>query len=150
MATRQPGFAFMATTTRSRIRFDAASTSSVPKSKVMRDSGPAGAGLASTRAVTLTGAVSGLLLLAGAGFAAAQTAVVIQPEQETVIREYVQKQSLASINLPGVELNIGSTIPDTVELHAIEVPDVSYRYVVVDGRTVLVDPGTREIVHIIN
>ena len=98
----------------------------------------------------LTGAVSGLFLLAGAGFAAAQTAVVIQPEQETVIREYVQKQPLASIDLPGVELNIGTALPDTVELHTLDVPDVSYKYVVIDGRTVLVDPGTRKIVHIIN
>ena len=98
----------------------------------------------------LTGAVSGLFLLAGAGIAAAQTAVVIQPEQETVIREYVQSHPLASINLPGIELNIGSKVPDTVELHTLDVPDVQYRYLVVDGRTVLVDPGTREIVHIIN
>ena len=40
--------------------------------------------------------------------------------------------------------------PDTVELHAVEVPDVKYRYVVVGGRTVLVDPDTRKVVHIIN
>ncbi|TIP79244.1 MAG: DUF1236 domain-containing protein, partial [Mesorhizobium sp.] len=38
--------------------------------------------------------------------------------------------------------------PETVELH--EVPDVEYRYVVVDNRTVLVDPGTRRIVKIID
>ena len=98
----------------------------------------------------LTGALSGLFLLAGAGIAAAQTTVVIQPEQETVIREYVQKQSLASIELPGVELNVGTALPAEVELHALDVPDVNYRYVVIGGRTVLVDPGTREIVHIIN
>jgi hypothetical protein len=98
----------------------------------------------------LTGAVSGLFLLAGAGIAAAQTAVVIQPEQETVIREYVQSNPVASIDLPGIELNVGATLPDTVELHTLDVPDVQYQYVVVDGRTVLVDPGTREIVHIIN
>ena len=98
----------------------------------------------------LTGAVSGLFLLAGAGIAAAQTAVVIQPEQETVIREYVQKQSLVSIDLSGVELNVGTALPAEVELHALDVPDVSYRYVVIGGRTVLVDPSTREIVHIIN
>ena len=92
-------------------------------------------------------AATGLVLLAGVSFASAQT-VVIQPEQEVVIKEYVQKRPLASIDLPGVELNIGSTVPDEVELHAVEVPDMSYQYVVVDNRTVLVEPGTRRIVHI--
>ncbi|PTE12387.1 DUF1236 domain-containing protein [Mesorhizobium helmanticense] len=96
--------------------------------------------------VHLSTAAVGFLLLAGIGAAAAQD-VIIAPEQETVIKEYVKKQPLASVKIPGVELNIGSPLPDTVELH--EVPDVKYRYVVVDGRTVLVDPGTRKIVKII-
>ncbi|TGQ12316.1 MULTISPECIES: DUF1236 domain-containing protein [unclassified Mesorhizobium] len=94
----------------------------------------------------ITSAAAGLLLLAGIGAAAAQD-VVIAPEQETVIKEYVHKQPLASVKVPGVELNIGSTVPDTVELH--EVPNVKYRYVVVDNRTVIVDPGTRKIVKVI-
>jgi hypothetical protein len=92
-------------------------------------------------------AATGLALLAGVSFASAQT-VIIEPEQEVVIREYVQKRPLASIALPGVELNIGSTIPEEVELHAVEVPDVQYEYVVVDNRTVLVEPGTRRIVRV--
>lgn len=93
-------------------------------------------------------AATGLVLLAGVSIASAQT-VVIEPEQEVVIREYVQKQPLASIDLPGVELNIGSTVPEEVELHAVEVPDTSYEYVVVGNRTLLVEPGTRKVVHII-
>lgn len=93
----------------------------------------------------LTGAAAALLLLAGVGAVAAQD-VIIQPEQDTVIREYVKKQPLASVKVPGVELNIGSAVPDTVELH--EIPDVKYRYVVVDNRTVLVDPGTRKIIKV--
>lgn len=95
----------------------------------------------------LHAAATGLALLAGVSFASAQT-VVIEPEQQVVIKEYVQKKPLASIDLPGVELNIGSTVPDEVELHAVEVPDVQYEYVIVDNRTVLVEPGTRRIVHI--
>ena len=89
------------------------------------------------------------ILLAGAGIAAAQT-VVIAPEQETVIREYVESKPVASIDLPGVELNIGSTVPDTVELHTIEAPDVDYSYTVVGGRTYVVEPGTRKIVHVLD
>jgi hypothetical protein len=93
-------------------------------------------------------AATGLFLAAGLSLAMAQT-VVIEPEREVVIKEYVQKKPLASITLPGVELNIGSTVPEEVELHAVEVPDVEYQYVVVDNRTVLVEPGTRKVVHII-
>jgi predicted fused transcriptional regulator/phosphomethylpyrimidine kinase len=95
----------------------------------------------------LSTSLAGLLLLAGVGVAAAED-VVIAPEQETVVREYVKKQPLASVKIPGVELNVGTALPDTVELH--EVPNVQYRYVVVDGQTVLVDPGTRKIVKIIH
>ncbi|MBZ9963015.1 DUF1236 domain-containing protein [Mesorhizobium sp. BR1-1-2] len=89
---------------------------------------------------------AGILLLTGIGAAAAQD-VVIQPQDETVIQEYVKKEPLASVKVPGVELNVGTALPDTVELH--EVPNVKYRYVVVDNRTVIVDPGTRKIVKIL-
>ncbi|ESX62759.1 hypothetical protein X759_34200 [Mesorhizobium sp. LSHC420B00] len=96
--------------------------------------------------IHITTAAAGLLLLAGVAAAVAQD-VVIEPEQETVIKEYVKKQPLASVKLPGVELNIGSTLPDTVELH--EVPNVKYRYTVIDNRTVVVDPDTHKIIKII-
>ena len=92
--------------------------------------------------------LAGLMLCAGAAVTSAQD-VVIAPEQDTVIREYVKKKPLASISVPGVELNIGSTLPETVELHRFEdVPDVTYQYVVVDNKTVLVEPGTRKIVKV--
>ncbi|PBC20215.1 DUF1236 domain-containing protein [Mesorhizobium sp. WSM4307] len=93
----------------------------------------------------LTSAAAALVLFAGVGAVAAED-VVITPEQDTVVREYVKKQPLASVKLPGVELNVGTPVPDTVELH--EVPKVKYRYVVIDNRTVLVDPSTRKIVKV--
>lgn len=99
--------------------------------------------------IHLVPAAAGLAILAGIGVATADQ-VIITPEQQTVVREYVQRHPLASISLLGVELNVGSTLPETVELHPIEVPDVEYRYVVVDDRTVLVDPGTRRIVQVID
>lgn len=95
----------------------------------------------------LTGAAAAFLIVAGIGAVAAED-VIITPEQDTVIHEYVKKQPLASVKIPGVELNVGTALPDTVELH--EVPNVKYRYVVVDNRTVLVDPGTRKIVKVYN
>ncbi|WP_309084465.1 DUF1236 domain-containing protein [Chelativorans sp.] len=95
--------------------------------------------------------LSAFLLVAATGVAAAQT-VVISPEQETVIREYVVERQVQPITPPAdVTIEVGATLPDTVELQAIEAPDVDvqYRYVVVEGRTVLVEPETRKIVHII-
>jgi hypothetical protein len=93
--------------------------------------------------------LAGMVLLGGLQIASAET-VVIAPEQETVIREYVKKKPIASIDLPGVELNIGSTVPDTVELYKIEDPKVTYSYTVVGGKTYIVEPGTRKIVHVLN
>jgi hypothetical protein len=91
--------------------------------------------------------LAGLALAGGMQLASAQD-VVIAPEQETVIREYVRSKPTASIDLPGVELNIGSTVPDTVELHKIEAPDVAYSYTVVGNRTYVVEPETRKIVKV--
>jgi hypothetical protein len=96
----------------------------------------------------VSSAIAGLFLIGTSSLVFAQT-VIVTPEQETVVREYVKKKPLASINLPGVELNVGSAIPETVELHTIDAPDITYRYVVIDNRTVLVDPGTRKIVRVI-
>lgn len=75
-------------------------------------------------------------------------AVVIQPEQQTVIREYVQKNPAASINVLGLELSLGARVPETVELY--EVPDVPYRYTVINDRTGIVDPQTHEIVDVLD
>lgn len=100
--------------------------------------------------IRTTALAAGLFAIAS-GAAYAQT-VVIQPEQETVIREYVTTQKVEPVELPAdVTIEVGATLPEMVELHAIEAPDVEveYRYVVVDDRTVLVEPETRKIVHII-
>jgi len=94
---------------------------------------------------------AGVLLLAGTGLAAADT-IIITPDQQTVIHDYVVEQNApAYVPADGVEIGVGSTLPDTVELHSIDAPDVQpvYSYVLVDGRTVLVDPATRRIVQII-
>ncbi len=114
-------------------------------------------------------ATAALVLLAGTSMATAQDTVivpsdsqttvvapettgsttVIAPEREKVIREYVHKKPLASINLLGLDLSIGSALPDTVELHRVEVPDVQYEYTVINDHTVLVDPSTRRIIQVI-
>ncbi|MBZ9681761.1 MULTISPECIES: DUF1236 domain-containing protein [unclassified Mesorhizobium] len=97
----------------------------------------------------LVGAVAALALVAGIGASFAGDVVILKPEQQTVVREYIHKQKLASVSLLGVELNVGSALPDTVELHTIDVPDVRYKYTVVGDHAVLVDPDTRRVVQII-
>jgi hypothetical protein len=92
-------------------------------------------------------AIAFATLMASGAFA--QT-VVIAPEQEKVIKEYVTTHAVAPATVTGVEIEVGATLPDTVELHKLDVPDVKYSYVMVEGRTVLVEPETRKIVHIIN
>jgi hypothetical protein len=95
---------------------------------------------------TLIPAVAGLALIAGVSFAAADE-VIVTPEQQTVVKEYVHKHPVASVNVLGLELGIGSTVPDTVELQ--QVPDVQYRYAVVNDHTVLIDPHTRRVIEVV-
>ncbi|MHB2169324.1 DUF1236 domain-containing protein [Alsobacter sp. R-9] len=79
-------------------------------------------------------------------------AITIAPEQRTKIKEYVVKEKHASVPAPaGFTVSAGATVPSSVELYAFG-PDVGvtqYRYTVIGGRTVLVEPGTRRIVQII-
>jgi uncharacterized protein DUF1236 len=98
--------------------------------------------------VFLRNAAVSLFVFAGIGSALAQDVIVVQPEQQTIVREYVKKQPLASVNLLGVELKLGSSVPDTVELR--EVPNVKYRVAVINDQTVLVDPDTHQIVEILD
>lgn len=92
------------------------------------------------------------LLLAGASVAAADT-IVVTPEEQTAIRDYVVTQKVTPIDPPsGVEISVGATLPDTVEVHALDVPKVKteYDYVVVGKQTVLVEPKTRKIIQVID
>ena len=83
------------------------------------------------------------MLAAGAGYALADT-IVIAPEQQKVIHEFVVKQNTAPVVLPSdTTVEVGTVVPDSVEIHTLDVPDMQtrYDYMVVNGQTVLVDPG---------
>lgn len=92
-------------------------------------------------------------LLAGVAGASAQTVVITQ-EQAPVVREYVVRQNVQPIQpVPDYNFVVGTTVPDVVELHPLEVPEMTdrYEYVVLsNGQTVLVDPGTRQVVQIVD
>lgn len=96
-------------------------------------------------------ALAGAVLVAGTVFAAAQT-VVITPEQEVVIREYVRANPVIVERPSNFELVVGALIPDILKPGALAentLPN-QYQYVVMDGRTVLIDPQTHKIVYILD
>jgi hypothetical protein len=102
-----------------------------------------------------------ILAAALAGFASSATVafaqdIILAPEEEVIVREYVVKQPRAEVVIPddyGVdEIVVGSVLPDTVTVRPLDAPGFSkeYEYVVIEGRTVLVDPDTRTIVKVMD
>lgn len=94
------------------------------------------------------------LALATGAFAVFTTAalaqqVVVSPADETVVREYVTREHVRPIEPPaGFEVREGVELPATVELR--EVPNLPrYRTVVMGKRTVIVEPGTRRVIRVI-
>lgn len=49
------------------------------------------------------------ILMSGLGVAIADT-IIVKPEDQKVYREYVHKNPIASIKLPGIELNVGTNL----------------------------------------
>lgn len=101
--------------------------------------------------MTFRSTITAFALLAGTALATAQT-VVVTPEQETVVREYVKTNPVVVDRPSNFELVVGAIIPDILkpgELADNTLP-TRYQYVVIDGRTALIDPQTRAIVHIMD
>ena len=101
--------------------------------------------------MTIRSTIAVTIFLAGTALATAQT-VVVTPEQEVVVREYVKTNPVVVDRPSNFELVLGAIIPDILkpgELAENTLPN-KYQYVQMDGRTVLIDPSTRKVVHIIN
>ena len=108
-------------------------------------------------------------LLAGAGTANAQTAVItdapvdtrtivtthplaLTPYERHRIYRTIVREPVQTVR-PRVAYRVGSRVPGRVQLYevpepvAVEVPAVrTYRYMMVNDRVVLVDPATSEVV----
>ena len=85
----------------------------------------------------------------------AQT-VVIEPQQRTIIRNYIVQERVRPIELRE-QVVVGATIPAEVEL--VPVPETiyaeapalrPYRYFVWNDRFVLVEPSSRRVIQIID
>ena len=101
-----------------------------------------------------------LALAAGIGTASAQstttttTTTTISPEQETTIYRTITREQVAVQPPAEWAPSVGTEVPTQVQLYnmpsTVAVPSVrSDRYTVVNGHVVLVDPGTRRVVRII-
>lgn len=95
---------------------------------------------------------AGILVLGGSAAAMAQT-VILNPEEEVVVREYIVKQPRTEVVLPeDYDIEVGTALPDTVTVTPLDAPgfEKEYEYVVVEGRTYLVDPETRQVVKVLD
>ena len=97
--------------------------------------------------------LAGMTAMLLAGTAAIAQTVVIEPQQRTLIKEYVVKEKVKPVTIKE-RIAVGATLPADVEL--VAVPETwgasvkPYRYVYWDNRVVLVDPPSRKVVHIVD
>ena len=79
--------------------------------------------------------------------------VIVEPEQRTVIKEYVVKERVAPVKVKE-RISVGATFPADVELRAVPSiwgPKLSkYRYVYSDDHVYLVEPSNRTVVQIVD
>ena len=79
--------------------------------------------------------------------------VIVEPEQRTVIKEYVVKERVAPVRVKE-RIAVGATLPADVELRAVPStwgPKLSrYRYLYSDDHVYLVEPSNRTVVQIVD
>lgn len=81
---------------------------------------------------------------------AAGATIRIEPEYRTRIKSYVTEHKISPVETRE-RIVVGAKVPTDVELEAVPSdwgPSVTrYRYVYSNNRVMLVDPGTRTVVH---
>lgn len=79
--------------------------------------------------------------------------IVIEPQQRTVIKNYVVKEKVAPVTIKE-RISVGATLPAEIELHAappVWGPTFSkYRYVYSGERVYLVEPSNRRVIQVID
>jgi hypothetical protein len=99
-------------------------------------------------------AVAAFAATAGVTPSYAQGVVLdLEPEQRTIIREYVVRQLPPAVIVPG-GVRVGTVLPADVDVRPVPYnwgPDVRrYRYVYWNDQVVFVEPGTRRVIDIID
>ena len=76
----------------------------------------------------------------------------ITPEQRPAFREYVVRERVPTFTIPD-RVTVGGVLPEA-GITYYDVPQsyaaTPYRYTVVNGQTVLVDPRTRRVVQVVD
>lgn len=93
------------------------------------------------------------LMAAATGSAAYAQTIVLEPEDEIIVREYVLTQPRRHVVIPeGYEVVIGERLPDTIVVEPLDPVgfEQELEYVFIGDRAVLVDPQTREIVTVLD
>lgn len=117
---------------------------------------PARPGSPGTAAGVVTGGTAGAItgavvggpvgaVVGGAAGIVAGGATGAALDPPTRVRTYVRSNRMEPVYLEG-EYAVGSRLPRTVALR--EIPDYQYRYVYLNDRPVLVEPGSRRIVYV--
>lgn len=77
----------------------------------------------------------------------------ITVQERPAFREYVVREHVPAFTVPD-RVRVGTVLPDTAGVTYYDVPQsvasTPYRYTVVNGETVLVEPRTRRIVQVID
>lgn len=74
-------------------------------------------------------------------------AVVVQ-EMPTEVHTYVMQQSVPSASYQG-DVLVGRVLPQDVDVHVVDGYD-KYAYTVVNERRVILDPGTRRVIQVLD
>ena len=106
---------------------------------------------------TLSSLAAAAALAASIGFAAAQSATTSTTttwsnDEGATIREYSTTKKYEPIQDPSVQVQVGTELPRTVELHPLpetmNVPERErYSYTIVNNHPVVVERSTRRVVH---
>ena len=96
-------------------------------------------------------AVGGPVGAAVGGVAGAAVGGSLTADQSAKVKTYVVKEKRPSAKV-SEKVVVGETLPSSVEFYALPADvgvQTQYRYTVVNDRTVLVDPGTRKVIQVI-
>jgi hypothetical protein len=91
--------------------------------------------------------------IAPGGSVVVEDAPVLPAEQYPAFREYVVRERIPDYTIPG-HVVVGTVLPPETGVTFYDVPPTiaatPYRYTIVNGSTVLVEPRTRRIVQVID
>ena len=103
--------------------------------------------------MTRAGAFACALFTSVASAQEAATALALSPDQEARVRRFVASENRTSAAVPGsFKLSVGAEVPGSVVLYTFDEESKveQYQYAIIGGKTVIVDPSSREVVRVLD